>query len=157
MKKISLIFISALLITSCSSMFDKKAVSMQTTIHSANYLNPSVDGKSSPVVLTIYQLRSDSQFANEDFYALYNNPQQTLGSALIDKEQIELRPDERKTLSINLAEDTKYIGVIAAFRDLNNSQWRTVMPVKQSGGISLLKKTRLTLDVGTQSLKANLS
>ncbi|MCB1945044.1 MAG: type VI secretion system lipoprotein TssJ, partial [Thauera sp.] len=48
----------------------------------------------------------------------------TLGADLVARDELQLRPGETRTLQRTLQPDTREIGVVAAFRDLERAQWR---------------------------------
>ncbi|MGH8409469.1 MAG: type VI secretion system lipoprotein TssJ, partial [Pseudomonas sp.] len=48
---------------------------------------------------------------------------------LVNLEELELRPGDHSTLKLSLEPGSRYVGVLAAYRDLPHSQWRYVLPV----------------------------
>jgi type VI secretion system protein VasD len=105
--------------------------------------NPDAGGRPSPVVVRVYELKSPTAFNGADFFALFEREQETLGSELIGREEFYLRPAETRPYQRQLQPDTKYIGVAAAFRDLENSRWRQA--------VSVPGKRRPTLTIGIQA------
>ncbi len=108
----------------------------EATVHvrSANYLNPNIYGHSSPVVLTIYQLKTQYAFQQADYSALTNNSAKVLGGDLIDKNTIEVRPNSQMKVSQPLSPNTQYLGIVAAYRNINNATWHKVVKIKQKKG-----------------------
>lgn len=113
---------------------------IEATIAAADDLNPDYRGRPSPLVVRIYQLKSDLAFNNASFFALYDNDQSELGADLLGKEEIELRPGEDKVYSRVLGDDTRYVGILAGYRDIDNASWRAIAEVKKG------KTTEVTLD-----------
>lgn len=144
------LFIIAVLMVTLAACGSSKPPQMRATIQSVNFLNPNIYNQASPVVITIYQLKSPSSFQQASFFALYNNPTGTLASDLLDKRDIEIRPQQKQKLDILLSTQTNYIGVLAAFRDPDKAQWRQVIQVTPGKNISL------QINVATQSLAAKL-
>ena len=120
------------LLTACA-MFSSEP---QTTVHirSANYLNPNIYGHSSPVVLTIYQLKTQYAFHQADYNALTNNSGKVLGGDLIDKNTIEVRPNTQMKVNQPLSPNTQYLGIVAAYRNINNATWHKVVKIKKKKG-----------------------
>src|SRR6266705_617613 len=83
--------------------------------------NPDLYGRPSPIVVRVYELKSLAAFNSADFFSLFDKEQETLGSDLVGREQYDLRPAEIRPYLRQLQADTKFIGVVAAFRDLENS------------------------------------
>jgi type VI secretion system protein VasD len=105
--------------------------------------NPDVAGRPSPVVVRVYELRSLGGFNGADFFALFEREQETLGGELVGREEFSLRPGETRPYQRQLQPDTKFIGVAAAFRDLENSRWRQAVAVPG--------KRRPTLTIGIEA------
>ena len=102
-------------------------IKIEGNIQTSQGINPDHAGRPSPVVIRVYQLRSPGPFMNADFFDLYDNAVATLGQNLIISEEFELRPGEAREYNTKFEKAAKYVGVIAAFRDLENARWREVV------------------------------
>ena len=107
--------------------------------------NPDASGRPSPIVIRVYQLRTDAAFTNADFAALYADDQKVLGQELISRNEFMLAPMERQTLDITVAGDTRFVGAVAAFRDIRNAQWRSVVPAPREGLTVSIERARVVL------------
>lgn len=98
-------------------------------------VNPNPEGRPSPVVLRIYELRGASVFRSADFFPLYRNASKTLGRDLLGEQEFELRPGQSRKFTRKLPAGTRFVGVVAAFRDLDKAGWRSLaaLPKKKSG------------------------
>lgn len=134
------------LIAGCSNTPPNLVANLQA----ANYLNPDIYKRSSPVVVTIYQLKSAMAFQQANFFALSNNSLSVLGGDLLDKQEVELRPKQSQTLKIPLSPATNYIGIIAGFRDPDHAQWRKIVKVEPG------KKVKLQINLATQNVIAKI-
>jgi type VI secretion system protein VasD len=74
----------------------------------------------------VYILRRHAVFDSADFFALYEKDKETLGAELVDKEEFQLMPGASRLIEKPMTADSVYIGVFAAFRDLERAQWRAV-------------------------------
>ena len=99
-------------------------VTLQVTLIATPDVNPDVRGRASPLSVRIYELRSRSAFDAADFFALYDREQATLGTELLAKEQYILRPGDTQGYTRKAQGETRFLGVVAAFRDLEGSTWR---------------------------------
>ena len=101
--------------------------------------NPDLRGRPSPVVVRVYELKSLGAFNTADFFSLFEKEQEALGSELVGREEYELRPDETRPYQRQLQPDTKFIGVAAAFRDLEHARWRNAVavPAKRSATVTI--------------------
>ena len=59
------------------------------------------------------------------------------------KDEVEVRPGEKYNYKRELNAESRYIGVIAAYRDIDNSQWRAIIEVPQN------KKSKLAIHLGS--------
>ena len=103
-------------------------------------INPDASGKPSPVVVRVYQLKGEAAFTSADFFALFDDEMKVLGPELIGREEYVLTPSEHRTVELVVPKTARFVGVVAAFRDIRNSQWRVVVPAP-------FKKDDVTLSV----------
>lgn len=120
-------------------------VTAPMTVAASADANPDSTGRPSPVVVRVYQLRADAAFSGADFFALFDDEQKVLGAELISRDEFVLAPAERRTLDVVVAGQTRFVGAIAAFRDIRNSQWRMVVPAPRKGLTVSIEGTKLVL------------
>ena len=106
-----------------------KAVPIAGNLTAAAQVNPDVSGRASPVAVKVYQLRSAGTFESSDFFKLYTQPAAALGADLVSSTEIMVRPGETKRFDQEIDPQTRFVGVVAGFRDVENAQWRAVAPV----------------------------
>jgi type VI secretion system protein VasD len=117
------------------------------TIVAGKDANPDGGGRPSPVVVRIYQLKTDGAFSAADFDALYDDDQKTLGIELISRDEFVLAPAERRTLDVAVASETRFVGAIAAFRDIRNAQWRALIPAPRTGFNVSVERARIVVSL----------
>lgn len=100
-------------------------------------VNPDSRGRPSPIVVRFYELKSLAAFNAADFFSLFEHDRETLGTELVAREELELHPKEHRKFDRVLQLDTHFVGVIAAFRDLEQARWRTAMPVPAGASVPL--------------------
>ena len=111
-------------------------------------VNPDSRGRPSPIVMRLYEIKSLAAFNTADFFSIFDRDKETLGTELLAREEFQLRPGEKRQFNRQLQPETRYVGVIAAFRDLEHSQWRTVLavtPNKTSGVLIQLDAKKITM------------
>jgi type VI secretion system protein VasD len=126
---------------------------LQGTIKVDQAANPNLNGRASPIVVRVYELRSSAAFSGADFFSLFDNESETLAGDLVGREEYGLSPAETQPYRRQLQPDTKFIGVVAAFRDLEHSRWRQVVPVpaeRQSTIAIGIEARAVTLTVGPE-------
>ena len=119
-------------------------------IQASPQLNPSVNQRPSPLVLRVYELKSPAAFNSADFMALYQGDQATLAADLVARDEFMLQPGENRPYKKTLGADTKFIGVIGAYRNLEKSTWRAVVQVIPN------KPQTLTIRAGDLAVSAEV-
>lgn len=118
------------LLAGCSSVSPFSSLTkLDLTLTASDEVNPDQHGRPSPVVVQLLELRHPVAFENADFFSLYGRAEQTLPKDWIAGEELELRPGEQVVLKLSVGPHSRYVGVLAAYRDLPHVQWRTVLPV----------------------------
>jgi type VI secretion system protein VasD len=115
------------------------------TLASTADVNPDVEGRPSPIVVRLYQLKGDTAFSRADFFALFDDDEKALGSELVVRDEYVLDPREIRNLRIAVSDEARFIGVIAAFRDLRNAEWRVAVPAPIRGLTISVERARLKL------------
>jgi type VI secretion system protein VasD len=97
---------------------------VKLNLMASDQVNPDLNGRPSPVVIRIYELKSLGKFEAADFYKLSEDYESYLGSELVGAEQYYLKPGDVNVIKKSLSADTRYIAVSAAFRDINQAVWK---------------------------------
>lgn len=50
-------------------------------------------------------------------------------------------------MDVTVADDTRFVGVLAAFRDIRNAQWRALTPTPRKGMTVVVERARVLLFV----------
>jgi len=112
-------------------------VPLTGTVSAAADLNPSATQRPSPLVLRIYELRSDTAFGKADFIALYQSEQATLGADLVLKDEFVLTPGESRAYQRTLSIETRYVAVFGAYRNIERAVWRAITAVPPGKALKL--------------------
>lgn len=155
-----------ILVALCACTFGRKKppapkpVPVMRTVVTAADLNPDREGRPSPVVLAIYQLREAGAFQNADFFSLQDRAPNALGPDLIGRpEELKLRPAQTRESATEIDPETRFLGVVAAFHDIERAQWRAVAPVpeKKKKWFFFTSKKPVELRVVVESLEVELT
>ncbi|MFI8746266.1 type VI secretion system lipoprotein TssJ [Pseudomonas sp. NPDC077186] len=128
---LSLAFIAALLsLAGCAALSPYSSMTkLDLSLAGSDQLNPDLNGRPSPIVLRLMELKHPVAFENADFFSLYQRPKEALAPDLVTLEELELRPGETRELKVSVAEGSRYVGVLAAYRDLPEASWRYVIAI----------------------------
>jgi type VI secretion system protein VasD len=115
-------------------------------------VNPGPDGRPSPIVLRLYQLKADAAFGNSDYFPLFDDEKKVLGGDLVSREEKELFPGQTTSLEIPLAAETRYIALAGGYHDAGSASWRAIVPAPGSKGrsvhvMAVAERTRVTVSV----------
>lgn len=138
-------------------VFEDKPPKVVLRITSENDINPDISGRPSPIVLRIYALKSDDIFNNADFFAIYEEESTILGETLAEREELEISPGDGIEMEKEFDLETTHVGVLAAYRDLDNATWRGSIetPLNETTYIDV-NLGRLTLSVKQGEKKGGL-
>jgi len=125
-------------------------VPVKGTITAAADLNPSATQRPSPLVLRIYELRSDAAFSKADFIALYQSEQATIGPDLVLKDEFVVSPGETRPYERTLSIETRYLAVFGAYRNVERAVWRVITAVPPG------KSLKMALRAESQALTLTL-
>ncbi|WP_248749999.1 type VI secretion system lipoprotein TssJ [Pseudomonas sp. MWU15-20650] len=139
---ISLLLLLSLL-SGCSTVSPFSTLTkLDLVLTASEHVNPDLHGRPSPVVVHLIELRHGVAFENADFFSLYGNAEQVLPKDWVSSEEVELRPGDRLALKLSVGPDSRFVGVLAAYRDLPHVQWRLLVPVT----MQRLTRAELVLD-----------
>jgi type VI secretion system protein VasD len=138
---------TAMLAAACGSAPPKPA-SAKAKITAAADVNPNAEGRPSPIHVRIFQLKEDGAFMNADFWSLVDKEQDTLGPSLVQRLEQDLAPGETREFELKIAPDARVLAVMAEFADYRNAQWRVVHKAPNKSLFDIVKKDRVTIDIG---------
>ncbi len=118
-------------LSGCSALSPNSDLTkLDLSLQGSDQLNPDLNGRPSPIVIRLLELKHPVAFENADFFSLYQRPKEALSPDLVIQEELELRPGEQRELKLFVQDGSRYVGVLAAYRDLPESSWRFVIPLQ---------------------------
>ncbi|MBU6956141.1 type VI secretion system lipoprotein TssJ [Pseudomonas sp. CVAP len=136
-------FTALVLLAGCSSISPYSTVTkLNLKLTASDQVNPDLNGRPSPIVVRLIELKHPVAFENADFFSLYERAKESLSPDLVASEELELRPGETAEFKLSVDSGSRYVGVLAAYRDLRETQWRYVVQVTPAD----LTVAELTLD-----------
>jgi type VI secretion system protein VasD len=124
---------------------------IDATLEASIFLNLDESGNPSPLVVRTYELSDIAEFNAARFFSLYDEDSTLLGSALKAKNEMMLLPGEKKELKKELDPETRYFGVIGAYRDIDHAIWRAAVrtpPDKTTSVIIRFEKLKISIVPG---------
>jgi type VI secretion system protein VasD len=94
----------------------------------------NIEPESTPISFKVIYLKDDSLLLSSDYESLVKSLEDTLGKTYLDHDDYQLLPGQFKLVEYTaVPEETKYIGVIAAYKNYNNAKWKSVLKVEPTG------------------------
>jgi len=118
------------------------------SIKTTKDVNLDAQGNPSPIVVRLYELTTAVEFRKAGYDALFNNDQATLGKDMLRRDEYEIKPEQTRIIARKSKENTKYLGLLAAYHDTTNIKWRALISLNSSGNADmklLLEKTGFTV------------
>ena len=105
------------------------------TFLSNENINPNQDGDATPIEVQVIYLNEDSHFLSADYdQVLSQGPEKAFGKNYIDHQDYTILPDQYKVLPpIKLDPNTRFVGVIAHYADIDESYWADIVDVDAMG------------------------
>lgn len=103
--------------------------SIEATLVGGPNLNPNLEGRASPVIVRVFELKQTAAFRVANFSALFERPQEALGADLVAQQELILRPGEIRHYDRAGAPAVAALGLAAAFRVPEADRWRVIIPI----------------------------
>lgn len=123
------LLLAVLSLSGCAMLGSSSPAKVSGSVQAVAGLNPSINQRPSPLRIVVYELTSAATFSKADFMALYQQDQATLGQEFVAREELTLQPGETRPYARTLAPQTRVLGVLAVYRDLERATWRTTVTV----------------------------
>jgi len=146
----------ALVLVACASG-PPKPVKARLSVAAHADINPDAKGRASPVVVRVYQLKDDAAFKDADFFALFDKEQATLAASLVSRQEFEVSPGEQRKLDFPVSGEAKFLGAVAAFRDIRNAEWRALQAVPKKGYKNLIKADAVSVVIGKSQIMLTIA
>ncbi|MDJ0656468.1 MAG: type VI secretion system lipoprotein TssJ [Xanthomonadales bacterium] len=114
----------ALCVSGCASK--PKPTELEAVVRVATNVNPDRSGRPSPVVMWLYELKATAKFLSADYFALAARDSSFMSGEVVNRSEYQLGPGELLDFSAEIDPGAAHVGVVVAFRDLENARWRGV-------------------------------
>jgi len=102
---------------------------LRVDVTAAANANRGPAGQGLPIVVRVFELRAQGAFSGADFFSLYDHESKTLGGELIAREELTLAPGQTRQIVKPMDPQTRYLGVLGAFREIDRATWRALVPL----------------------------
>lgn len=158
--KIGLLCLPVFLVACASSEpKPKEPQKLNITLVSQAKVNKDLQGRAAPLLVKVYELKSEAAFEAADFFSLQKNDKEVLQDDLLAKNEYILKPGDTQRIVRTSYPATTVIGFIAEFRDLPRSTWRVsykLQPSPESAwyrSVMPTKKAKLRVEYDDNEIK----
>lgn len=99
------------------------------TLVAAEDVNPNFVGEPSPIVLVLYELTDAETFAESGFNELFYR-EGTLDKTVRERLEFRIEPGEVLTTERTLDPETRHLGLVAGYRQIEGKRWRLLAEVE---------------------------
>lgn len=135
------------LLVSCAGPSGKPqpAQTARIDVVAASMLNPTDDGRPSPVVVKLYELASRGDFDRARFVELADDEKAPL-PGLVARATLTVQPGAHLVLERTLDGRTRALGVVAGYQGIDEAQWRASVDLGRTPVLAL------SIDVGARAV-----
>ena len=108
-----------------------KPTPIGVTLNADAGINPNDEGKASPVVVRLYELKGLKAFNSASYFDIMDDDAKALGSDMIAGQEYEMTPGQEQKYDRDVSAEATHIGVVAGFRNIQSAKWRDSIELKQ--------------------------
>ncbi len=127
--RVWILVLLVMLLGGCGGDESTPATVVQVNVSASEEVNPDGEGRPSPIVVRVYFLEDPGKFEAVDFFSLFKGSQAVLGDSLVGAEDLRLLPGMRQSFIKDLDSEVEYLGVVAAYRDIDHAVWRDLVAI----------------------------
>ncbi len=130
------------------AVFRKQVKTLDIDLTARVALNPDEASRPVSVAVRAYQLKDRRSFDAASYPELLKNDRAVIGGDLLDTVGQVINPGSAASLSQPMNPDTKFIAIVAFFRDArDNHDWRRVIPTTALSADHPLKLTLMNSEL----------
>ncbi len=129
--KVKVYLTSLLIVLFIGGCASKNPTHIDLEITSSKEINVDDDNVSSPLMLVFYELSSADKFSKYNYWDIVDNSGKKLKQDILSQTKYPILPNEKQTYKIMFEEKAKYLGIVAKFRDIKDSNWRYIINLEK--------------------------
>ncbi|PCN64644.1 type VI secretion system-associated lipoprotein [Yersinia pestis] len=136
-----LVLVTLLTIACSSKVQPEKAEKLTVEIATAADINPNDKGVANPLRIALYTLKSTDEFQSSDFFTITEENTPSLKEQMDNVFDRIMLPSETKKIELTLDAGVTAIGIVAAYREIEQAEWKAVIyPLPKNAWILGIKK-----------------
>ena len=126
-------FLLAAFLSACAGA----PTTLHLTLQAQPGLNPDSTGLPNPVQAHVFLLKNADSFSNTDYFQFADKERTVLGADLLAQRDQFMHPGQTQMLTLPIPKETKFIGVSASYRNIDQATWRVVTPIVGTATITM--------------------
>ncbi|MCW8857975.1 MAG: type VI secretion system lipoprotein TssJ [Kangiella sp.] len=137
LQNLVLMVVVAVALSGCSLLKGGKGEEVELRINVDEQVNPDELGRSSPIVLRLYELKKEVATDGLDFFSVYDQTGSEFEAAVSSMKEFQVNPGQAIVQTILTDVSTKHLMIVAAFKDIDNSQWKVMHDLEESDELTI--------------------
>jgi type VI secretion system protein VasD len=150
-----LVFAAAFTLAGCAAK-PPEDVKIKGSIEAVASVNPDSLGRPSPLQVKIFQLSAKDKFEAADYFALADASEATLGADLLGVQAMMLTPGEHRPYEGEFDPGTRFIGVIAGYREIHQAEWRSIIEMPEKSVLKLMKRGGVVIKADSLAISVSV-
>lgn len=137
LQKLVLILAVTVVLTGCGLLKSGEGEEVELRIDVAEQVNPDELGRSSPIVIRLYELNKAVATDGMDFFSVYDQTSPEFKTAVSSMKEFQVNPGQAIVQTVLTDVSTKHLMIVAAFKDIDNSQWKVMHDLEESDELTI--------------------
>ena len=150
-----LVIAASFALVSCAAK-PPEDVQIKGSIEAVESVNPDSLGRPSPLQVKIFQLGARDKFEAADYFALADASEATLGADMLGVQAMMLSPGEHKPYEGEFDPATRFIGVIAGYREIHQAEWRAVVEMPERSLMKIMKRGGVVIKADSLAISVSV-
>lgn len=150
-----LVIAASFALVSCAAK-PPEDVQIKGSIEAVESVNPDSLGRPSPLQVKIFQLGARDKFEAADYFALADASEATLGADMLGVQAMMLSPGEHKPYEGEFDPATRFIGVIAGYREIHQAEWRAVVEMPERSLMKMMKRGGVVIKADSLAISVSV-
>ena len=109
---------------------EKLPIPLEITLGALENVNPTPDGRPSPIVVRVFELANETRFQTADYFELMAQGSVSLEGDVLSSEEHILIPGEVRVVRKKATLQSKFLGIVAGYSN-TSSVWRAITPLPE--------------------------
>lgn len=136
--RVVLLFVLSILMTGCTALDAIKIIGSQegkfyvtVDIEADKQLNTNAKNQSFPLKVQVFLMERETSFQQADYFEFHNERASSISDLA---KSVVIRPGSKESVTFEINEYVRFVGVVGSFQDIDNAIWRDVIQIGDNRG-----------------------